>query len=234
LYFALPLDKPAIKASVLDGLRDMGRTERRIPLQVGDRPGDLQDPAVGAGGEAKPVDGHFDELPRLFVDRAGGPDLAVGHAGIEQGVLSGEENDGSQPATQYMPGIIDFLGYVPFECPEDILGRLAYFKRTQGLNLDELGSFMGRDPEQLSDWLRCHKKPYRRNLESINQFLAKHGLEVVISVYAGQGLWGRQSKNHVIGLKGADFKAWFFQVDMVFAPELNNNDIFLDRQAFDR
>ena len=53
--------------------------------------------------------------------------------GVSECTIYNWENDGSQPATQYIPGIIDFLGYVPFECPEDILGRLAYFKRIKGL-----------------------------------------------------------------------------------------------------
>ena len=38
---------------------------------------------------------------------------------------------------------------------------------------------MGRDHEQLSDWLNSQKKPCPRNLGSINQFLLKHGLHVV-------------------------------------------------------
>jgi transcriptional regulator with XRE-family HTH domain len=80
-----------------------------------------------------------------------------------------------------MPGIIDFLGYVPFKCPKDILGRLAYFKRIKGLTLHGLGELMGRDPEQLSDWLSFQKKPCFRNLKSINQFLSKHGLRIPIS-----------------------------------------------------
>ncbi|MCX5822316.1 MAG: helix-turn-helix domain-containing protein [Deltaproteobacteria bacterium] len=98
--------------------------------------------------------------------------------GVSECTIYNWEKGGSQPVTKHMPRIIDFLGYVPFECPEDILGRLDYFKRIKGLTLDGLGSFMDRDPEQLSDWLRYHKRPCRRNLESINQFLAKHGLGV--------------------------------------------------------
>jgi DNA-binding XRE family transcriptional regulator len=89
------------------------------------------------------------------------------------------EKGKSQPETKYMPEIIDFLGYVPFECPEDILGRLAYFKRIKGLTFPGLGESMGRDHEQLWDWLSFHKRPCRRNLERINRFLAKHGLHVI-------------------------------------------------------
>ena len=90
MFVPLPLNEMAIKASVLDGLRDVGRTERRIPFQVCDGPGDLQDPVVGAGAQAQPVDGHFDELPRLFVDEACRADLTVGHSGVEQRAIAGE------------------------------------------------------------------------------------------------------------------------------------------------
>jgi hypothetical protein len=90
IFRSLPLNEAAIKTSVLDGLRDMGRTERRSPVQIRDGPGNLQNPGVGAGAQAQTADCHFDELPRLLVERAGGADLAVGHAGIQEGPVSGE------------------------------------------------------------------------------------------------------------------------------------------------
>lgn len=33
---------------------------------------------------------------------------------------------GVEPELRFMPNIITFLGYVPFHCPKDTLGRLAY------------------------------------------------------------------------------------------------------------
>jgi hypothetical protein len=63
--------------------------------------------------------------------------------GVSECAIYNWENGGSQPVTQHMPRIIDFLGYVPSECPEDILGRLAYFKRIKGLTFPGLGEVMG-------------------------------------------------------------------------------------------
>jgi transcriptional regulator with XRE-family HTH domain len=77
-----------------------------------------------------------------------------------------------------MHKIIDFLGYTPFECPGDILGRLSYLRKIKGLSFLELGKLMGRDPEQLSSWISYQKKPCRRNLDDINRILAKYGLNV--------------------------------------------------------
>jgi DNA-binding XRE family transcriptional regulator len=102
----------------------------------------------------------------------------AGIIGVTECTINNWENGEINPETKYIPKIIDFLGYTPFECPGDILGRLSYFKRIKGLTFRRLGELMGRDHEQLANWLSFQKKPCRRNLESINQFLLKHGLHV--------------------------------------------------------
>jgi DNA-binding XRE family transcriptional regulator len=60
---------------------------------------------------------------------------------------------GREPELRHMPAVIKFLGYVPFECPNDPLGKLRYFKRVNGLNYKKLAEMMGKHPEQLTDWL---------------------------------------------------------------------------------
>jgi hypothetical protein len=67
---SLSLNQPAIKASVLNRFRDMGGSDLGTSFEIRDRPGDLQYPGMGAGGEAQPVDSHLDQLPRIFVDAA--------------------------------------------------------------------------------------------------------------------------------------------------------------------
>ena len=42
-----------------------------------------------------------------------------------------------------------------------------------GMNLDQLGEIMGRDPEQLSDWLSGRHNPFRKNRDMIELFLEK-------------------------------------------------------------
>ncbi|MBI5188179.1 MAG: transcriptional regulator, partial [Nitrospirae bacterium] len=60
---------------------------------------------------------------------------------------------GTEPELKHMPKIIEFLGYVPFECPEDPIGKLRYFKLVNGLSYERLGEMMDRDPGQLMDWV---------------------------------------------------------------------------------
>jgi len=102
----------------------------------------------------------------------------AGIVGVSECTVYNWEKIGRQPEIEHMPRVIEFLGYIPFPCPEDVLGRVAYLKKIKGLTLPELGKLMGRDPEQLSDWLSFRKKPRPQNLEDINRFLAKHGLHV--------------------------------------------------------
>ena len=78
---------------------------------------------------------------------------------------------GTEPELQYNPKIIKFLGYIPFDCPDDTVGRLAWYNRAMGMNLDQVGEAMGRDPEQLSDWLSGRHKPFRKSLGKIERFL---------------------------------------------------------------
>ncbi len=50
--------------------------------------------------------------------------------------------------------------------------RLAWYKLIKGLTLEQLGAEMGRDPEQLSDWLSGRHNPCLRNREEVELFLS--------------------------------------------------------------
>lgn len=79
---------------------------------------------------------------------------------------------GTEPEIRYMPKIIEFLGYVPFEYNLDNpIDRLRYFKLINGLSYEKLGELMNRDPEQLTDWLSGRSKPCKRNMKMIEKFL---------------------------------------------------------------
>jgi hypothetical protein len=63
---------------------------------------------------------------------------------------------------------------VPFEyLLDDPIGKLRYFKRVNGLSYERLGEMMGRDPEELTDWLSGGKRPCKRNRAAIDAFLKK-------------------------------------------------------------
>lgn len=80
---------------------------------------------------------------------------------------------GTDPELVHIPTVLAFLGYVPWECPEDPIERLRLFKRVQGLSYERLGEVMRRYPEQLSDWLSGRNRPCKRNKAAIEVFLQK-------------------------------------------------------------
>ncbi len=65
---------------------------------------------------------------------------------------------------------------VPFDCPDDTIGRLAWHKRAMGMNLDCLGEVMVRDQEQLSDWLTGRHHPFKKNQDKIERFVDDQGV----------------------------------------------------------
>ena len=79
---------------------------------------------------------------------------------------------GTETELFHIPNIIEFLGYEPFECPEDVLGRLWHYKLISGLSYIRR-KVMGRDPEQLTDWLTGRKQPCKKNLDFIMAFLSR-------------------------------------------------------------
>lgn len=78
---------------------------------------------------------------------------------------------GVEPELRFMPKIIEFLGYVPFACPGDTLGRLSYYKRINGLSYEGLGLQVCIHYEQLHAWLTERKRPLRKSLERLEKFL---------------------------------------------------------------
>lgn len=78
---------------------------------------------------------------------------------------------GTEPELIHMPAVLEFLGYVPWEVPADPIGKLEHFKKIKGLSYERLGALMGRDPEQLTDWVSRRKKPCKKNIRKIEEFL---------------------------------------------------------------
>ncbi len=97
--------------------------------------------------------------------------------GVSEGSIWNWEN-GTQPHVKYVPNIIKFIGYIPFKSPEngDAIDRLRYFKLINGLTIKQLAKNMGRSQEQLADWINGRTKPYKKNLEIIDEY---------VSVYPG-------------------------------------------------
>ncbi len=98
-------------------------------------------------------------------------DVAI-QIGVTTSSIWNWENNCSSITLRCMPKVIEFLGYNPIPCPDNIVERLAWHKQINGLTLEDLGAEMRRDPEQLGDWLNGRHAPCRKNREEIWLFLA--------------------------------------------------------------
>jgi len=68
--------------SILDRFGDVRRTDVRIPGQVGDGPGDLEDAIVGPGAESQLGHGHLQKLFPFGADGAMPLDVLRTHLGV--------------------------------------------------------------------------------------------------------------------------------------------------------
>jgi len=90
--------------------------------------------------------------------------------GVTTSTVWNWENAGSVDL-RFIPRVIEFLIYDPIPQPEGLLEGLSWYKQINSLSLEQLGVEMGRDPEQLANWLSGRHKPCRRNREEIGGFL---------------------------------------------------------------
>ncbi len=93
--------------------------------------------------------------------------------GVTEASIWNWEN-GAQPHMKYLPSIIKFLGYIPFKSPEtnNAIDRLKYFKQINGLTIKQLAKNMGCSHEQLADWINGRTKPYKKNLDIIEEYVS--------------------------------------------------------------
>jgi DNA-binding XRE family transcriptional regulator len=94
----------------------------------------------------------------------------AGQLGVTKSTVWNWEH-GTEPELIHIPAVLAFLGNAPWEEPADAVGKLAYFKKVNGLSYERLGVLMERDSEQLSDWLSGRNRPCKRNRIAIEVFL---------------------------------------------------------------
>ena len=92
--------------------------------------------------------------------------------GVEEATIWNWENNRSSPQLHYIPRIVEFLGYMPFEPPPRTPGeRIVKYRRLSGITQKELAHRLGVDPSTLARWERDKGKPFRINLERVATFL---------------------------------------------------------------
>lgn len=74
--------------------------------------------------------------------------------GTNKCTISNWENNRSKPAIQFIPKIIDFLGYLPKDLfkAKNFSEKLRVYRHIHGLSHKELAKQIGVDPSTVLDW----------------------------------------------------------------------------------
>jgi len=97
--------------------------------------------------------------------------------GVEKATIWNWENNYSSPYLYYIPRIIKFLGYVPFEDQAKSLGeKILNYRRLLGITQKELANRLDIDPSTLARWEKNESKPKEKLFKKLNKFLSSFPL----------------------------------------------------------
>lgn len=87
-------------------------------------------------------------------------------------ILNWEKNR-TYPIIDYIPRIIEFLGYVPFDSISDMsLGeKIITCRKIKGISQKELAQQLGFDPGTVEQWENNRKEPTGPYLAALNKFI---------------------------------------------------------------
>jgi transcriptional regulator with XRE-family HTH domain len=103
--------------------------------------------------------------------------------GVKEETIYNWENNRSSPQLHYAPGIIEFLGYVPFsEEPKTLGERIVNHRRLHGITQEELAHRLGVDPSTLARWERNESQPLKRHVGRLTAFLCLYGLSSYLTL----------------------------------------------------
>ena len=92
--------------------------------------------------------------------------------GVTRDCICYWENHRTTPSLEYMPKIIQFLGYVPYDYPLNTLReRVITYRKSQSLSQREMAKKLNIDPSTLAELERNVRKPMKKTLEKLQEFL---------------------------------------------------------------
>jgi len=94
---------------------------------------------------------------------------------VNQMTICNWETNRTFPQLRFIPRIIAFLGYDPYDTPPQAVGkRIIATRRRLGLSQKRLGALLDIDPGTLGRWERGKSSPSKNLLRRLNAFLSSH------------------------------------------------------------
>ncbi len=92
--------------------------------------------------------------------------------GVRVDTIRNWEVGRNQPAQWQWPGIVRFLGYVPFGMNGDLGERLKAYRRVHGLSQTRLAAILRVDPSTVWHWEQGRRQPTDKHAETMNAVIA--------------------------------------------------------------
>ncbi len=92
--------------------------------------------------------------------------------GVDKSTVMNWERGRSEPALWTIPGIIEFLAYVPFELGESLPERLRAYRRRYGISRQKLAGILEVDEATLWRWETGQRRPAKKYLQRIEALIA--------------------------------------------------------------
>ena len=105
--------------------------------------------------------------------------------GVDETSIHNWETNVSQPSLEYMPAIIDFLGYDPLPPAKTVAEKLVRQRTSLGLSQKESAQRLGVDPSTLARWERGEREPAGEFLVRVDHFLIQSEASRVTARRAG-------------------------------------------------
>ncbi|MFQ5690741.1 MAG: helix-turn-helix domain-containing protein, partial [Gemmatimonadota bacterium] len=87
--------------------------------------------------------------------------------GVSKDTIRNWERNRTTPALRYVPRILEFLGYVPFEPGPSLPERLRFTRRVLGLSRRAFAGRLGVNESTVRGWETGRHRPSRRHRERI-------------------------------------------------------------------
>ena len=88
----------------------------------------------------------------------------------EMSVVNWEKGHRS-PRVNHMAGVVEFLGFNPFQNCDTLAHRLANHRKALGMTQKEFARQIGVDPSTLARWERGEREPTGRLLDRVNSVI---------------------------------------------------------------
>ncbi|MFB0565688.1 MAG: helix-turn-helix transcriptional regulator [Candidatus Aminicenantaceae bacterium] len=88
--------------------------------------------------------------------------------GVDEITIYYWENNRVKPSLPFIPKIIEFLGYIPFDTESNSLGeQIIIFRRIHGLSQKKLARFLGIDYTTIGHWERGEHWPSKKLFDKL-------------------------------------------------------------------